>query len=258
MINGLYNSVSALRICDMQQQVNANNLANVNTVGFKLDRVVVQTADRPLDRVGPGASVDVPGQSLLTTAGLIARGSLSQFTAGAISRTGQALDVALDTGSSADGFLAVSDEGRTLWTRDGRLTMDAQGRLITQGGGFSVLDAGGLPVKLEPEGGPVSIDETGAVMQGSNAVAQLKLATFDRPELLAKQGDSVFAAPADASAKPFRGQVMQACLEGSNVDAMSLLAASIQCQRAYEMNANMIRLQDEVLGRAVNDIARLS
>jgi len=190
--------------------------------------------------------------------GVWARRTVTEMAAGPLEATGQPLDVALDTGATADGFLCVrGPDGAQRWTRDGRLGLDPGGRLITQAAGLAVLGESGQAIRLDPQAGPVTIDRNGRIRQGNTEAASLRLATFGQPERLAKLGGGLFAAPADLAPTPFRGQVVQGHVEASAVEPTTMLARLIETQRAYEANANMIRFQDQTLNRAVNDIGRI-
>ena len=260
MLLGLYISASGLEANERRMAVGANNLANVNTVGFKVDEVVVE----PLPRTGPQgsgtASMRSPGTAVLGLGGggVRATRSITEFIAGPLDATGQPFDIALDTGVVADGFLGVQGaDGKGRWTRDGRLTLDSAGRLVTQVGRLPVLDEQGQPIVIDPAGGAIAIDEAGRLHQGGSDLARLRLASFDRPDLLTKQGAGQFAAGGTSQPGSFRGRVLQGHLEGSAADATGLLVTMIQVQRAYEANANMIRCQDQTLGLAVNTIAKI-
>lgn len=259
MIYGLYISAAGLRVNDMQQATQTNNLANVQTAGFKPDRVLVAARPMAVEREHPGSKSAVIPSLAGLGGGVWTTGSVVEFNAGSLERTGSKLDIALDTGPRADGFLGIAgDEGETCWTRDGRMATDATGRLVQQTTGLAVLDRDGEPIVLDPAGGEVSIDRTGAVFQGGGRVAQLRLASFDDPHRLAKRGAGHFTAPSGAEPRDFRGVALQGYVESAAVDPTRMLADMIATQRAYEANANLIRYQDETLGRAVNDLARIA
>lgn len=253
MLYGLYISAGGLQANELRMAVGANNLANVNTAGFKVDNVVVQPRAR-----SAGGGRTAPAELSRLAGGVWATRTVTDFLPGSLDATNNPFDIALDTGSVADGFLGVrGNDGKPAWTRDGRMTVDGGGRLITQSGGLTVLDDTGQPITIDPAGGPIAIDSVGNISQGQTQVGRLRLASFDRPELLAKQGGNLFVAGASATPGEFRGRVVQGHVEGSAAEPTTLLARLIQVQRAYEANANMIRFQDQTLGRAVNDIAKI-
>ena len=252
MLYGLYISATGMQVNETRMSVNANNLANVNTTGFKLDAVTVGPMAREAQSGSDPATLAALG------AGVHVTRTITQFQAGPMNPTGQPLDLALDTGSVADGFLGVAgSDGKPTWTRDGRLTLDSTGRLATQAGLHPVLDDAGQPITIDPAGGKISIDPTGHVRQNGSDLATLKLATFEQPDQLVKQGVSQFQQSPSAKVSPFRGRVVQGQLEGSAADPTNLLVQMIQVQRAYEANANMIHCQDETLASAVSQIAKL-
>ncbi|MDD4889825.1 MAG: flagellar hook-basal body protein [Phycisphaerae bacterium] len=253
MLYGLYISAGGMKANDYKMAVGTNNLANVNTVGFKIDSVIVEPRPRAAGS-RPGDPKEMAGLG----GGVWARRSVTSFAAGPLEATDSPFDVALNTGATADGFLSIQGkDGKQQWTRDGRLTLDPTGKLITQTSGLTVLDSTGKPITLDPADGPVSIDQAGNIRQSENEIATLGLASFSHPERLVKLGACQFAAASDMKPEAFRGQVAQGHVETSAAEPTSLLAQMILVQRAYEANANMIRLQDTTLGRAVNDVGKI-
>ncbi|MCG3179014.1 MAG: Flagellar basal-body rod protein FlgG [Phycisphaerae bacterium] len=258
MLYGLYISAGGLGVNQYRQELQANNLANSNTVGFKPDSAIV----RALPLLAPTTGMERRAALVPSLAGLSGGvGTLravTEFTPGSLEKTGDALDLALDTGPVANGFLKVQGPGgQARLTRDGRLMMDVEGRLVTRTSNLAVLDNNGKPIVLDPNAGGVSIDQTGAISQGHDSVATLGLESFDDPHRLVKMGEGQFVAPSGAKGKAFAGNVLQGFVETSAVDPTRMLADMIDTQRAYEANANMIKYQDSTLDHAVNDIARL-
>lgn len=253
MLYGLYISAGGMSANELRLSVGANNLANVNTTGFKIDSVVVQPRPR-----NESAGRTEPAELSNLAGGVWATRTITEFRAGSLDATGQPLDIALSTGPTADGFLGVrGEDGQVLWTRDGRLSLDGSGQLVTQAGRLAVLDDSGQAIVIDPTAGPVEIDDAGCIRQGDTEIARLRLASFEQPALLAKRGGNMFESSPSAPPGAFRGRVVQGHLEASAAEATELLARMIQVQRAYEANANMIRFQDQTLARAVNDIGRI-
>jgi flagellar basal-body rod protein FlgF len=256
MLYGLYISAAGLRVNQYRMETQSNNLANVATAGFKPDSVVVQSRPAATDRMGGGGPM-VPDLARMG-GGVWARQSFTCMRAGPLEPTNQPLDVALDTGPTANGFLTVRGEGGAQYTRDGRLAMDSAGRLLTQASRLEVLDDAGSPIRLDPGAGAVHIDRSGVIRQGGQVTGKLGLAGFEHPERLVQEGEGRWMAPPTEAPGEFDGQVLQGFVEGSAVEPANMLARMIQTQRLYEANANMIRYQDQTLGRAVNDIARIA
>jgi flagellar basal-body rod protein FlgG len=120
--------------------------------------------------------------------------------------------------------------------------------------GDRVLGIGG-PVRL-PEGKTV-IDEAGRIYTNGVFTGQLQLVVFSDPSVLQKDQDALFAAPDDAETMPFDGQVRQGFLECSNVSVAEEMVRMLAALRAYEANQRVIQVQNEILGKAVNEVGTL-
>lgn len=247
-------SKTGVQAQDAKLQAIANNLANVNTVGFKRDRVVFEDLFYQVDRQ-PGAQLDdtttaPSGVQLGNGTRLV--GTQKVFTTGSIQTTGQSLDVAL-TGA---GFLQVlRSDGETAYTRAGQLQVDSQGRLV---------NAQGLPLQPEitvPQNATaITIGENGVVtatIPGSSApseLGQINLAAFVNPTGLLALGDNLYQETA-ASGTPTEGRpgenglgkIKQGALEGSNVLVVEEMVDMIAAQRTYEMNTKVLSAADNMM-----------
>ncbi len=245
MIYGLYNSAAGMMTNEYRQAVLANNLANADTVGFRPDvptfaeRLPATLASR---RHGPSAE-DLQNFS----GGLWLGRTYTDHRPSTTLETGNPLDVALD----GPGFLSVMAHGQRLYTRDGRMMMDADGNLVAVTDGASILNRGGAPIHLNPHGGPPSIDTQGRIIQDGAVVAQLELVDFDDYEGLRKVGGARFAAPDKAA---FRAPVLVKAghTERSGVEPVTELVNMLEASRAYEINARMVALQDQSVGQLIN------
>ena len=176
----------------------------------------------------------------------------TSFAQGSLETTNRPLDLAI----RGQGFFQVLDGQEVLYTRDGRFTSDLQGRLVTTGG-KTVLGAGGTPIQVDRESPePITVSSTGVVKQGENEVGRLALVSFDDLQGLTKAGAGLFKAHGQVP-RPADGQIAAGHLENSTVDPVAGLAQMIQTQRAYQLNATMISLQDGMLSRAVNDLGKV-
>lgn len=247
-------SKTGLQAQEAKLQVIANNLANVNTVGFKRDSAVFEDQFYEIARM-PGASSQgdnqIPsGVQLGTGVRLVA--THKQFTNGSLQNTSQQLDVAI----SGNGFLQVTQpNGEAAYTRAGQLQIDSNGRLV---------NANGLPLSPEitiPEGTKsLSISDHGVVaaMVGDEVTPQelgtLQLATFLNPAGLMAQGDNLYVAT-EASGDAVLGEagdagfgtLKQYALESSNVQAVEEMVDMIAAQRTYEMNTKVMTAADNML-----------
>jgi flagellar basal-body rod protein FlgG len=240
-----------------RMRVIANNLANVNTTGFKRDRAQFETlAYQTL--VAPGApsnaeNLYATGQSL--GSGVQMTGTARINTQGALTTTDNPLDVAIE----GDGFFQIAlPDGRTAYTRAGDFSLSGEGRIVTPQG---------MPLQPDiqvPEGAQsVTIGADGTVsaqLAGESEVSELgriEIARFVNPSGLQALGDNLFTETA-ASGTPQTGvpgveglgQLRQGALEASNVNVVQELVDMIETQRAYEVNSKMISSTDEMLRNA--------
>lgn len=247
-------SKTGVQAQDAKLQAIANNLANVNTVGFKRDRVMFGDLFYQVEQQ-PGAQRDNNTASPSGTQlgnGTKVLGTQKVFTTGSLQTTSQALDMAI----VGQGFLQVAlPNGNTAYTRAGQLQLDSEGRLVT---------AQGLPLVPEitipanatgvtiGENGIVSVSVTGQT--APTEVGQLTLAGFVNPAGLLATGDNLFTETA-ASGTPTvgnpgtdaLGKLKQFALEGSNVQVVEEMVEMIAAQRTYEMNTKVLSAADNML-----------
>ncbi|WP_165462457.1 flagellar basal-body rod protein FlgG [Atlantibacter sp.] len=250
----LWISKTGLAAQDAEMSAIANNIANVNTTGFKRDRVMFQDLFYQ-NQQAPGAMLDqnnVMPTGIQFGSGVRIVGTQKTFTEGNVETTGNNLDIAI----MGQGFLQVQKaNGDTAYTRDGNLQVNADGVLTT---------AQGLPIQPEidipPGATNVAFGEDGTVtatLPGDaepSELGQLSLVYFVNPAGLSAEGDNLYAETA-ASGQPSEGvpgedglgTIQAGALEGSNVDIVNEMVAMITVQRAYEMNAKMVSAADSML-----------
>jgi flagellar basal-body rod protein FlgG len=238
-------------------RVIANNLANVNTTGFKRDRAEFETlAYQTMTAPGAPASAEnkyAVGLSL--GSGVNMTGTARVNTQGALSTTDNPLDMAIE----GEGFFQVTrPDGTTAYTRAGNFSLSAEGKVVT---------SDGLPLQPEisvPEGAEsitIGVDGTiSAKVPGQTEATELgkiELARFVNPSGLQALGGNLFAETGasgtpqvGAAAAEGRGSIRQGSLEGSNVNVVQELVDMIETQRAYEVNSKMISATDEMLRNA--------
>jgi flagellar basal-body rod protein FlgG len=239
---------------DMRMRVISNNLANVNTTGFKKDRASFATLSyQTVTAAGAQSSSDskyATGLNLGT--GVRIQGTSRMETQGTMQQTGNALDLALD----GDGYFQVQLPGGQLgYTRAGNFSRSPEGLLVTNEG-YQVMP--GITV---PEGATqitVGTDGTvSATVAGQTEPAQLgqlQVANFPNAAGLQSKGDNYMLETAASGAANLgvpgedgRGMVRQGMLEASNVNVVEELVDMIECQRAYEVNSKMISATDDML-----------
>jgi flagellar basal-body rod protein FlgG len=251
MLYGLYLSATGLALNEHRQEVIANNLANVDTVAFKRD-LAVSTQRRQEADTAPAGSRFLPPYLREATGGAFVSQRYTDFSPGPTKITNRNLDVALN----GPGMLTVQDGQRTAYSRDGRLTL-ANGRLVRETDGKAVLDADGREIVLgDASAHELHIDPQGQIWRRNVQQAQLGIVEFDEPQGLSKLGGNLFQAPG-AGRQATRTQVVSEALELSGVNPSQELVEMIQTARNFEINAEMISLQDESLARLINDLSKL-
>lgn len=255
MTHGIWASVGGMQVNEYRQSLAANNMANLNTVGFKGDLAIVrqrlsESGENPSAKMFETNPYDGLG------GGSWVRPTYTNFGQGTLEQTGRSLDVALD----GDGFFMVGDGDDVRYTRDGRFARNAGGDLVlsADGGRFRVLDQTGLPINIaDPSLGSVSIGLNGEVMQGSEVLGQVGLVDFADRTALKKAGQSTLKLIGEAQRIPASAEIHGGSVESSTVDSIASLTNMIEVSRAYELNARMISLQDETLGMATTRIGRV-
>lgn len=177
---------------------------------------------------------------------------VTDFTAGNIVETGGTYDLALDE----SGFFKVTGEdGNTYYTRDGSFSTNAEGALITASGEL----VQGIDGPIYIDGKEVLIRNDGSVIVDGNVVGFLDVVDIDNREFLRKVGDSLYemAEGVESEEIPYEGEVIQGYLEGSNVNTIQEMVDMITLLREFESGQKIIRMQDEILQKASNEIGRV-
>jgi flagellar basal-body rod protein FlgG len=249
----LWVSKTGLSAEDAKMSAIANNIANVNTNGFKRDRVVFEDLFYQTHRA-PGTMMDqnnIAPSGIQFGSGVKIIGTQKLFTEGNVQTTEQKLDLAI----MGQGFFQVQMvNGDTAYTRDGQLQVNSDGQLT---------NAQGLPLIPDvtiPDGiTNITIAEDGTISatDGSDDISelgQITLVNFVNPAGLQAEGGNLYLETA-ASGQAIEGvpgeealgTLKQGALEGSNVDVVNEMVDMITVQRAYEMNAKMVSAADEML-----------
>lgn len=255
MFKALYTSATGMNAQTTSIDNTANNLANVNTNGFKRGEANFQDLIY-VNEVVPGSDVaqglQVPS-GLQIGSGVRVANITKIFSQGDLVNTQRQLDVAIE----GEGFLQVTlPSGELRYTRDGSLNLNAQGNLVTSDG-FLIspqitVPPTALSISIGADG-TVSVQNAGA-LNASTVLGQLTLVRFQNPPGLSAQGRNLFAETA-SSGPPILstpgqngvGLIQQGFLERSNVDAVMELIGLILAQRAFEFNSRAVRTADNML-----------
>ncbi len=255
---GLQISASGVMAALYRQDVLTNNLANLDSVGFKAD--IPATYLRPAAREEDGVHW-LPSNGLLEKlgAGVLLAPNRVDFTQGSLEANQGPLDLAIQ----GEGFFLVRSEmdgtsDRLRLTRDGRFSLDSRGRLVMASLGLPVLDIQNRPITLsDPK--DVTIEPDGTVRQGDAIVARIQVTQVPDTGTLAKEGHSLFLAPNDALANrtPARGRIRQHAIERSGVDEVRAILEISSAAREVEANVGLMQQHDRMMERAINTLGRV-
>lgn len=243
MDNALYVGLSRQMVLRRQLDIVANNIANADTAGFKVESLLekVNPAEPAYTLQGP-RPVKFVGED----------GVVRDFGQGSLRRTDAPLDLAIE----GKGFFQVQSPNGPRYTRDGNFRLDDNGVLVTQGG-FPVMDDGGGSITLDPALGKVSISQDGTVTQGATRVAKLAAVNFQTLSTLEKTGDNLYRNTSNQQPTPVEGsKIRQGMLEGSNVNSILEISKMIEISRAYEQMAKIMDSNSELSKSAVARMGR--
>ena len=253
MENTLLVGLSRQMVLEREIDVVANNIANLNTTGFKADSSMFEQFLAPVAREN---RFNVPDQRLSFVND---RGTWRDLRAGAIQQTGNPLDVAIN----GDGYLVVQTPNGERYTRNGALQINAQGQLVTAGGAQVVGDNG--PIVFQPTDHDVAISADGrvTVVEGvatntESLRGNIRLVSFAAPQLLQKDGDTNFSAPAGVAATPdTTSRLQQGAIEKSNVNGVVEMTRLIEVSRAYQQVSTLLQQQSEMRKNAIQQLANV-
>jgi flagellar basal-body rod protein FlgF len=256
MSGGIYMAASGALAYEKQLQIISNNLANANTVGYKMDHGRYQSID-PADLPASFVSNSPEMTTSQAQSFWFQFSSYTDFTAGSLKNTGNDFDLAL----IGDGFFCVQKPDGVYYTRKGDFTLNAEGVLVT-GNGYPVVGDGG-EITVDGSGNPhqvkkFAVDEEGNVSVDGKQVGNLRIVDFPEPDKLMKMGDTLFK-PAENSPPPIEAEdfkVSQGFLELSNVDVVKMMTEMIEVLRGYESYQKVIRTADEASAKSINEVGR--
>jgi len=235
MDRGIFVALSGALLHEKRLEVLTDNLANVNTSGFKKQKPVFE--DSMPD-----------GYGIRTFSSM--KSTVTDMSQGVTEKTERPLDVAL----MGPGFFTVQTGNGERYTRDGSFTIGPGGALVTKQGD-PVIGAKG-PVRLDTS--EISIGADGQIKgKDGQVIDTLKLAGFKNPGSLVREG-SYFSAPADSAAAPVSKAtlVQQGYIEVSNVNAIKAMTTMIEAQRSYETQTKMIQSMDEMTKKTIDEVGR--
>ncbi|MBC7959643.1 MAG: flagellar basal-body rod protein FlgF [Vallitaleaceae bacterium] len=254
MTRGLYTAYTGMLAQQKKMDTISNNLANVNTTGYKKDGVVFESFKEVYmvkinDPEQPGVQKIGKGSLGVKTGEIY-----TDFSLGPVQETDNPLNMALDTA----GMFAVGSydkEGNLIekYTRDGSFGLNAQGQIVTNEGLFLLGENGPITVSNNH----IRISDKGIIFDGSTRVDQIKVVNFEDLSTLKKITGDLYESSQQSQTKPYEGLIAQGFIEGSNVSSIDEMINMINVMRTYETNQKVITTYDETMSKAVNEVGRL-
>jgi len=260
MRESMYSALFGAMSNELRLDSISNNLANVNTTGFKKEAYAFHdTFQRFAHDYLTDDRTSVRGKEIWPRAYVMARprlsGQYSDQSQGSLQETGNALDVSL-VGS---GYFKVRTPEGDLMTRNGSFQLASDGRLITEQG-YEVLGDGGTAIEL-PRDNRVEIDANGRITADGVLLSQLDLVDVSDPRALEKAGKNTLRIKKDSNATeiPTEGlSVQQGYLEKSNVEIVSEMVNMMEAQRAFEINQKLMTATDTMESLVINKVGTVS
>ncbi|MDT8445499.1 MAG: flagellar basal-body rod protein FlgF [bacterium] len=256
-MDSIFSLMSALKGQQRQMDAVANNLANVNTPGYKKDTVLFKEVFNEYSMQDLESEQESFSHEQFISPLTRSHSSFvapdhvaARMSNGKMTPTQNPFDLSLQK----SGFFTVEGEHGTAYTRNGRFMQDAQGYLITNGG-EKVLGENG-PIKID--GKSFAVGRDGSVMVDNQKVDRLKIANFEQPDRLTKLGNSLWVPGSDAQVPIPQSDVVihQGIYEGSNVETVEEMVEMITLNRHYEAAQKALKSNDELSGQVIN-IARV-
>jgi len=222
----------------------ANNLANLNTTGFKAESVLFEEHLQPTARFDHFTQPHDRRVSFV-----LDRETRTDMSQGMMIQTGSKFDVAID----GEGFFTVETPQGDRYTRAGSLSVNATGELVTHAG-YRVLGAGG-PVVLDPNDTEISIARDGTISTREGERGKLRLVQFGNPGELTKLGDNLYSSSAEPLPADVNTRVIQGTLEKSNVQPVMEIGRMIEVTRSYTTLAGLMSRADELRRSAIERLA---
>jgi flagellar basal-body rod protein FlgF len=253
MQNAALVSLSRLSVLERQFDVVANNIANLNTAGFKSSSPIFQeflSSGAEEDEFAPTDAAPVQFVHDPMT--------VVDWGVGPIQQTGNPLDIAID----GDAFIAVQTTAGERYTRNGALKINTDGTLVTADGTPIAGDNGPIVFQTNDRNVAISADGRVSVVDGAGSVdtlrGKLKLVSFTDRQQLAPEGASLFSAPAGVVPQPAtKVRVIQSAIEGSNVNGVVQMSRMIELNRTYALVASLLKSQGDQSTQSIDKLAQV-
>lgn len=254
MIRGLYIANTGMNVQAKRMDIISNDLANVNTTGYKQDTVVVGSFQEVmLNRINDMEH----GKSNNAQIGNINYGARvqeiqTQFTQGSVINDDSDTSLAIQ----GTGFFVVNTPNGEMYTRDGGFSVDTEGKLVTKEG-YQVMGENGaidFGSSYLEKVSKLEVKDNGEISLNGEVVDKLKVVDFEDKLTLKKSADNLYTG--EGQPTEFKGTILQGFLEASNVNSVTAMVDMIEVSRAYEANQKVMQVHDSLLGKAVNEVAK--
>ncbi|SHG92590.1 flagellar basal-body rod protein FlgG [Thermosyntropha lipolytica DSM 11003] len=244
MIKGLYTAAAGMMLNMAKQDVIANNIANVNSHGYKKDSTVARAFPEML--ISRLKDKDSPRLIGSLGTGACIGGIYTDYTQGVFKKTDNPYDLAID----GEGFfVCLLPGGEEVFTRDGSFKINAD-KMLVNNQGYPVLDRNDQVIYIEGE--DFTVDERGVISVEGEEIAQLKIVSFPDPNALEKRGDNTYTgANYDIDSN---SRLRQGYVEDSNVNAVKEMVDLITVVRSYESLQKIIQAVDETVKTAIDQV----
>lgn len=262
MLEGMKMATQGMIAMQQQQEIIANNLANVGTAGFRKEVMDVESfsavIERQMKRVGHTELPQLPGKSqggyLQVSGGPEAMNQLytssrTSHSQGALKMTGNQFDMALD--DNGKGFFTVKSESGVQFTRNGAFRLGTDGHLVTADGSKVMGHKG--PIKIE--GTEFSVTNEGVVKVGEKEIDRFLITEFTDPSAVSKYGDNNFTAEYGFRISD-NFQMKQGYLEMANVNAVLEMVQMMNTMRAFEANQKVLQTEDQAVKKSINEVGK--
>lgn len=244
MNSGIYTAYSGMQAQADALEIAANNLANINTVGYKADKAFNSFLRESL------SDSRLSGNLETTVNSSVRSNKAIDFSAGKMTLTGRNLDVAIE----GDGFLTVQTPQGVRYTRNGNMFLNNEGVLVTSNG-HPVLGTSGRRIVVEGEGS-IYINGSGDISLDGMEVDRLKVVVFDDMGTLEKEGNSLFVSKSDPSLKAHAG-LQSGFLEEANINAVSSMVQLVEIMRRFESIQKSINHEmNDMNSKAIDKLGR--
>jgi len=263
MMRGMFSAISGMKSHQVMLDVTANDIANVNTIGYKSSRTTFKDSLLQQQRGGAAAGPTTGGANQAQVGLGVSLGSIDNvMSAGALQTTGSPLDLAIQ----GDGFFRVQQAGSTgyEYTRAGNFSTNTEGELVTQDGYF-VVQADNSKITVPPGATNVAVGQNGIVTYVDPAdgvrkdAGTVSLANFPNPAGLERVSGNKWRVGANSGAEAIGqpgtanfGALVSGVTEMSNVDLSTTFTTMITAQRGFQANSRIISASDEMLQELVN------